>query len=93
MLAKRVLFSGNGWRELGTRPKRPLNSIILDPGIIDLVIEDVQDFLDSKEWYADRGIPFRRGYLLVRLSPSRIQFDAHTALVWCSRIWKNIPHS
>ncbi|KAI9464729.1 P-loop containing nucleoside triphosphate hydrolase protein [Boletus coccyginus] len=54
----------NGWRELATRPKRPLNSIILDPGITDLVVEDVQDFLSSKEWYTERGIPFRRGYLL-----------------------------
>ncbi|KAG9313108.1 P-loop containing nucleoside triphosphate hydrolase protein [Chiua virens] len=57
-------YQGNGWRELATRPKRPLNSIILDPGITDLVVEDVQDFLQSKEWYAERGIPFRRGYLL-----------------------------
>ncbi len=25
---------------------------------------DARDFLASEEWYADRGIPFRRGYLL-----------------------------
>ncbi|KAG8221043.1 P-loop containing nucleoside triphosphate hydrolase protein [Butyriboletus roseoflavus] len=56
--------SANGWRELATRPKRPLSSIILDPGITDLVVEDVRDFLSSKAWYAERGIPFRRGYLL-----------------------------
>ncbi|KAF8553577.1 P-loop containing nucleoside triphosphate hydrolase protein [Imleria badia] len=56
--------SSNGWKELATRPKRPLNSIILDPGITELVVEDVQDFLRSKQWYAERGIPFRRGYLL-----------------------------
>ncbi|KAH0836762.1 hypothetical protein J3R83DRAFT_8510 [Lanmaoa asiatica] len=63
-LLNHLVDSANGWRELATRPKRPLNSIILDPGISDLVVEDVQDFLSSKEWYAERGIPFRRGYLL-----------------------------
>lgn len=39
---------------------------MLDPGIKDLLIDDAKDFLESKQWYADRGIPFRRGYLLVR---------------------------
>ncbi|KAG1774116.1 P-loop containing nucleoside triphosphate hydrolase protein [Suillus placidus] len=59
-----VSDSMNCWRELATRRKRPLDSIILDPGIQELVVEDAQDFLASKEWYAERGIPFRRGYLL-----------------------------
>ncbi|KAG2137620.1 P-loop containing nucleoside triphosphate hydrolase protein [Suillus bovinus] len=59
-----VSDSTNCWRELATRRKRPLDSIILDPGIRELVVEDAQDFLDSKRWYAERGIPFRRGYLL-----------------------------
>jgi hypothetical protein len=27
--------------------------------------------LDSKQWYAERGIPFRRGYLLVSFSWSQ----------------------
>ncbi|KAG1881072.1 P-loop containing nucleoside triphosphate hydrolase protein [Suillus subluteus] len=59
-----VSDSSNSWRELATRRKRPLDSIILDPGIRELVVEDAQDFLASKGWYAERGIPFRRGYLL-----------------------------
>ncbi len=32
----------------------------------DLLLDDAKDFLQSEEWYAERGIPFRRGYLLVR---------------------------
>ncbi|KIJ20980.1 hypothetical protein PAXINDRAFT_165785 [Paxillus involutus ATCC 200175] len=59
-----VSDSSNCWRDLATRPKRPLNSIILDPGIMELVVEDARDFLGSKSWYSERGIPFRRGYLL-----------------------------
>ncbi|KAG0709438.1 P-loop containing nucleoside triphosphate hydrolase protein [Suillus ampliporus] len=59
-----VSDSMNCWRELARRKKRPLDSIILEPGIQELVVEDAKDFLASKEWYAERGIPFRRGYLL-----------------------------
>ncbi|TFY81953.1 hypothetical protein EWM64_g2052 [Hericium alpestre] len=56
-------FSGD-WRHVASRPKRPLKSIILDAGVKELVLDDAKDFLRSKSWYADRGIPFRRGYLL-----------------------------
>ena len=55
----------NEWRLVTSRPKRPLKSIILDAGVKEAILEDALDFLDSKEWYSERGIPFRRGYLLV----------------------------
>lgn len=42
-----------------------MRSIVLDPGIKDILLEDARDFLRSKSWYSERGIPFRRGYLLV----------------------------
>ncbi|EIW75071.1 P-loop containing nucleoside triphosphate hydrolase protein [Coniophora puteana RWD-64-598 SS2] len=56
--------SSSDWIPLATRPKRPIQSIILDSDIQDMVLEDVQEFMRSKAWYTDRGIPFRRGYLL-----------------------------
>ncbi|KAG6861453.1 hypothetical protein C0995_016544 [Termitomyces sp. Mi166 len=59
-----VSDSSGDWRHVATRPKRPLYSIVLDPGIKDLLIDDARDFLGSKPWYSARGIPFRRGYLL-----------------------------
>jgi mitochondrial chaperone BCS1 len=52
------------WRHVACRPKRALSSIVLDPGIAERVIGDARDFLSSRAWYARRGIPFRRGYLL-----------------------------
>ncbi|KAI0255951.1 P-loop containing nucleoside triphosphate hydrolase protein [Lactifluus subvellereus] len=55
---------GSEWSHVASRPKRPLNSIVLDDGIKELLLEDARDFMSSKQWYADRGIPFRRGYLL-----------------------------
>lgn len=46
-----------------------MRSVVLDPGVKELILDDARDFLDSKNWYSERGIPFRRGYLLVRPSP------------------------
>jgi len=37
---------------------------VLDEGVKELLLDDARDFMKSKKWYADRGIPFRRGYLL-----------------------------
>jgi chaperone BCS1 len=52
------------WRNVGTRPARLLHSVICDGDIAQLAFADMQDFLESATWYADRGIPYRRGYLL-----------------------------
>ena len=46
------------------RKKRPINSVILDQGISDKILNDVKDFIHNPQWYFDRGIPYRRGYLL-----------------------------
>ncbi|QRV88583.1 mitochondrial chaperone BCS1 [Ceratobasidium sp. AG-Ba] len=53
-----------GWRWNGARQKRPMSSIVLEPGVKDMLLADAKDFLRSEDWYAERGIPFRRGYLL-----------------------------
>lgn len=56
---------GAEWRLFGQpRRKRPLNSVILDEGVKERIVDDVKDFLSSGRWYYDRGIPYRRGYLL-----------------------------
>ncbi|THH23266.1 hypothetical protein EUX98_g7911 [Antrodiella citrinella] len=52
------------WRSFSSIHKRPLHSVILEPGMAELILEDARDFLGSKAWYRERGIPFRRGYFL-----------------------------
>lgn len=53
------------WRKFGqARKKRPLESAVLDKGVKERIVDDVRDFLMSSKWYTDRGIPYRRGYLL-----------------------------
>ncbi|KAG8826498.1 hypothetical protein FRC19_008750, partial [Serendipita sp. 401] len=52
------------WRWTDSRHKRPLSSIVLNPGVIEMLLTDAKDFLRSEKWYASRGIPWRRGFLL-----------------------------
>lgn len=37
---------------------------MLDTGLSDSILTDVSKFLGNEKWYNDRGIPWRRGYLL-----------------------------
>ncbi|KAF8798167.1 hypothetical protein BYT27DRAFT_7218882 [Phlegmacium glaucopus] len=56
---------GIEWRPFGQpRQKRPLHSVVLGSGIAENIEKDIKAFLDRRQWYADRGIPYRRGYLL-----------------------------
>ena len=56
---------GTEWRPFGQpRARRPLNSVILDEGIAENIVKDINEWQDSAGWYRERGIPYRRGYLL-----------------------------
>ena len=64
---KTVIYQARAtsWEKFGEpRQKRPLESVILDKGLKESIISDVKGFLGSAKWYYDRGIPYRRGYLL-----------------------------
>ncbi|KAF2153753.1 hypothetical protein K461DRAFT_292467 [Myriangium duriaei CBS 260.36] len=53
------------WTPLGEpRRKRPFDSVVLAEGLSNAILNDVKEFLDARTWYLDRGIPYRRGYML-----------------------------
>lgn len=52
------------WGATITKQIRPMDSVILPHGMTDLMLDDLRDFMDNKEWYAAAGIPWRRGVLL-----------------------------
>lgn len=54
------------WTRCLARPSRPLSTVVLDEHQKEMFVDDVRDYLepDTRRWYADRGIPYRRGYLL-----------------------------
>mmetsp|Transcript_68128 Transcript_68128/g.204087 ORF Transcript_68128/g.204087 Transcript_68128/m.204087 type:complete len:478 (-) Transcript_68128:229-1662(-) len=56
---------GTEWRPFGSpRRRRPLHSVVLDDGVAEHILDDVRGFVGSSQWYIDRGIPYRRGYLM-----------------------------
>jgi chaperone BCS1 len=64
---KTVIYNARGvtWEKFGKpRQKRPLDSVILEKGVKERIVADIKDFIGSAKWYADRGVPYRRGYLL-----------------------------
>jgi chaperone BCS1 len=52
------------WNNVKKKAHRPLESIILEAGVLDSIIQDAREFISMEQWYADAGIPHRRGYLL-----------------------------
>jgi len=52
------------WRLQIKCPPRPMDSVILKEGLKEEIIEDIKNFFDSRDYYIQSGIPFRRGYLL-----------------------------
>ncbi|MFO1219992.1 MAG: AAA family ATPase [Burkholderiaceae bacterium] len=55
---------GDEWRQADSKPRRALDSVVLDEGVAKLLHDDIHEFFSRREWYAQMGIPWRRGYLL-----------------------------
>lgn len=45
-------------------PRRPVDSVILRDGVMESLAADALKFLSSRQWYRERCIPWRRGYML-----------------------------
>lgn len=52
------------WYRINTVAKRPSASVFLKRGLMETILGDAAEFLDTRNWYNQRGIPYRRGYLL-----------------------------
>jgi chaperone BCS1 len=59
-------FGGRGsWVKIAERPCRPMKTVVLDEERKMDVLSDINEYLNpaTARWYANRGIPYRRGYL------------------------------
>jgi len=74
------------WQEITRASRRPLASVITTAGLGEVLLDDARQFLDRQDWYAERGIPWRRGYLfqgppgtgktsLIRALASELEID------------------
>jgi mitochondrial chaperone BCS1 len=54
------------WKPSKAREIRPISTVVLDEKEKEVLLNDIRSFLDPaiREWYAKRGIPYRKGYLL-----------------------------
>lgn len=53
------------WTRVASRPRRDLATVILDEHKKQTILGDIREYLHprTKQWYANHGIPYRRGYL------------------------------
>lgn len=51
-----------GWEMVGENESMDLGSIVFDRK--EELREDISDFINSKEWYKERSLDYKRGYLL-----------------------------
>jgi chaperone BCS1 len=50
------------WERVRGRSPRGLDTIVLKHGQAQRLLDDLQWFAESRNWYLTRGIPYRRGY-------------------------------
>ena len=58
--------SGHHWQKVAARPSRSLDTVVLNVADKSRIIADMTEYLsaETREWYSNRGIPYRRGYCL-----------------------------
>jgi len=56
--------SGEDWSNVKVKRRRPLDSLVLDDGMLETLLDDAREFVNMESWYVAAGIPYRRGYLL-----------------------------
>lgn len=54
------------WTRCLARASRAFSTVVLDEGVKASLLADMRDYLhpSTRRWYGNRGIPYRRGYLL-----------------------------
>lgn len=60
---KLFVWDSYGWNNIGQRTKRELETVVLEKNEKEKLIKDLEWFLNNKDWYTERGVPYRRGYL------------------------------
>lgn len=52
------------WQRVARRLNRPIESVVLPQEQLNRIISDAEWFASAAPWYSERGVPYRRGYLL-----------------------------
>lgn len=77
------------WDNVGDIPRRAITTVLVDDDRVQKVLDDMRWFYGARDWYAARGVPWRRGYLfhgppgtgkssLIRALASELSLDIAT---------------
>lgn len=58
------VLKGDWWDRVATLRPRGLNTVLADDDRVEHLASDMRRFFASEAWYGDRGVPWRRGYVL-----------------------------
>lgn len=58
------LWRDHYWCSVAGKKARLLQTVILKNGLKETILEDLERFSSNRTWYVERGIPWRRGYLI-----------------------------
>jgi len=58
------LWTSYEYSLIDRRLKRPMDTVYARETIKKALVDDLMRFLGEREWYAERAVPYRRGYLL-----------------------------
>lgn len=59
-----IMMKGYGGWSVNSKVSLRSRETVILPDSANALVEDVQEFMDSEDWYKERGIPYKRGYLL-----------------------------
>lgn len=57
------IVSYGSWMRSDTRRMRAPSTVVLPGGVVEEIRDAIAEFLKSQDWYAERGIPWRLGFL------------------------------
>lgn len=60
----KVHLYNRGWDRVAVKLARNPDSVVLPVGQMDRIMADAKWFFSSEDWYRERSVPYRRGYLL-----------------------------
>ncbi|QKX61641.1 uncharacterized protein TRUGW13939_08793 [Talaromyces rugulosus] len=52
------------WKINSRRAAKDISTVIMDENLKYSILKDIQEFLDDQKWYINRGMLYKRGYLL-----------------------------
>jgi len=57
------LYSEDYWQRVSSKLPRKMSSVVLPKKQTERILHDANWFFNAADWYRERGVPYRRGYL------------------------------